>query len=182
MSTEKYEPPPEYELPPLEVIIARTYRDRIGGYCPYYLFGLDEVVCCKGDLHYDEEFHSLMLDAKGQGIVNQQEWDEFWDVHTVSRGEDRQNGSVTYVTIDIAIIVEDHHIIEAAARAAILGRITGERTLPQIIGAFLSDNSLRRLAQEQGVSLVHKSLENAKMYRYFTEDALEEIGRGKPEL
>ena len=67
MTTEKY------ESPPLEVTIARAYRDRIGGNC---------------------EFHGLMLDAKEQGAVNQQEWDEFWGVHTVSRGEDRQDRTI----------------------------------------------------------------------------------------
>ena len=82
----------EYELPPLEVTIARAYRDRIGGNCPYFSFGLRQVICCKGDGYYNDEFHSLMLDAKKQGIVSQQERDEFWGVHTVSRGEDRQDG------------------------------------------------------------------------------------------
>ena len=120
-----------------------------------------------------------MLDAKEQGVVNQQEWDEFWGVHTVSRGEDWEDGSVTYVTVDIAIIVDDHHINEAATRADILRRITGERTIPTLIGAFISGDSVRRLAQERGVSLDYTSLEDAKLYRYFREDALEEIGRGK---
>ena len=176
MSAEKY------DLPPLEATIARAYRDRIGGNCPYYSFGLREVVCCKGDWHYNKEFHGLMLDAKRQGVVNQQEWDQFWGVHTVSRGEDRQDGSVAYATVDIAITVEDHHINEAFARAAILRRITGEQTIPTVIGAFLGDDSLRQLAQERGVSLVPVSLEKAKLYRYFSEDALEAIGRGKSKL
>ena len=173
MTTEKY------ESPPLEVTIARAYRDRIGGNCPYFSFGLRRVVVCKGDWHYDDEFHGLMLDAKEQGAVNQQEWDEFWGVHTVSRGEDRQDGSVTYVTVDIAITVEDHHVNKGASRADILRRITGERTIPTIIGAFIGGDSVRRLAQERGVSLIHNSLKDAKLDRYFREDALEEIGRGK---
>ena len=151
MSAEKY------ESPPLEVTIARAYRDRIGGNCPYFSFGFRQVVCCKGDGHYDDEFHGLMLDAKRREVVNQQEWHEFWNIHTVLKGEDWQDGSVVYATVDIAIIVEDHHINKAATRAGIL----------------------QWLAQEQGVSLAHASLEFAKLYRYFREDALEEIGCGK---
>ena len=173
MTTEKY------ELPPLEVTIARAYRDRIGGNCPYFSVGFRQVVCCKGDGHYDGEFHGLMLEAKRREVVNQQEWHEFWNVHTVLKGEDWQDGSVVYATVDIAIIVEDHHINKAADRAGILRRITGERTIPTIIGAFIGGDSVRRLAQERGVSLIHNSLKDAKLYRYFREDALEETGRGK---
>ena len=169
----------EYELPPLEVTIARAYRDRIVRDCAHLVFDSHLAVCCKGDWHYNDEFHALMLDAKRQGVVNQEEWHEFWKVHTVSRGEHWQDGSVAYATVDIAVSVEYHHINDADYRAGILRRITGERTIPTIIGAFLSDESLRRLAQERGVSLVHASLEDAKLYRYFREDALEEIGRGK---
>ena len=173
MSVEKY------KSPPLEVTIARAYRDRIGRDCPYRRYGLRRVVCCKGDWHYNDEFHDLMSNAEEQGVVTQEELDEFLDVHTVSRGEDRQDGLVTYVTVDIAIIVEDHHINKAATRAGILRRITGERTILTIIGAFISGDSVRRLAQERGVSLDYTSLEDAKLYRYFREDVLEEIGRGR---
>ena len=71
---------------------------------------------------------------------------------------------------------------KAAIRGDIMRRITGERTIPSVIGAFLGDDSLRQLAQERGVSLVPASLDNAKPYRYFSQDALEAIGRGKPKL
>ena len=127
----------EYELPPLEVTIARAYRDRIGRDCAHLVFDSHLAVCCKGDWHYNDEFHALMLDAKRQGVVSQEEWHEFWEVHTVSRGEHWQDGSVAYATVDIAVIVEDTTISTTqTTERAYCGGLPGKRTIPTIIGAF----------------------------------------------
>ena len=178
MTVEKYEPPS------LSVLVGRTYRDRIGRYRPRYVGNLRHPVICRGDGYqdYDEKFEDLLFGARDQGIINQEEWDEVWGIHTIVRGEDRENGAVVYAAVDIALTVEAHHIIKAATRGEIMRRITGERTIPAVIGAFLSNDSFRLLALEVGVSLDGASLEDGKLYRYFNEDVLKDIGQGKSEL
>ncbi len=172
----------KYESPSLEVQIERAYRDRIGRFGPLTVFSLRHVVVYNGDGHFDDRFGDLMIDAREQGIIGQQEWDEAWSIQTVLRGKDRQDGSVVFGVVDVAFNVEDHHINKAAARADILRRVTGERANAAVIGAFISDGSLRELAHRRGVYLEYASLEDAKLYRYFREDVLEEIGRGKSTL
>ena len=101
MSAEKY------ESPPLEVTIARAYQDRTGRYRPRSVGHLRRVVIYNGDGYYDEMLADLLDDAMDQGTIDQQEWEEAWSIHAVLRGEDRQDGSVAYATVDIAITVED---------------------------------------------------------------------------
>lgn len=76
--------------------------------------------------------------------------------------------------MDLAVTVQDRHINRLAARADILRRAAGKPVIAAVMGAFISSDSLRQLAQERGVSLIHFSLDLAKMERYFPMDALRE--------
>ena len=51
-----------------------------------------------------------------------------------------------------------------------------------IIGAFISDDSLRQFAAERDVILISTSMDDAKLYRHFEDHVLEELYGSKKEL
>ncbi len=176
---------PSYELPSIEGVIERAYRDRIGrslGRLSRLLNSHRPVVVYHDDGWYDDRFGGLLRDARSQGTISGQDEDEVLSVHTIAAGEDRQDGSITYAAMDLTVTVQECHIDRLAARADILRRITGGPVTAAIVGAFISDDSLRRFAQERGVSLLHASLDDAKMERVFPKDVLKEMYSGKVKI
>ncbi len=176
---------PLYELPSIEGVIERAYRDRIGrnlGWRSRSLNSHRPVVVYHGDGWYDDKFSGLLYDAKNKGVISRQDEDEILSIHTIAAGEDRQDGSITYAAMDLTVTVQDPHIARLAARADILRRITGGPVTAAIVGAFISDDSLRQFAQERGVSLLHASLDDAKMERVYPRDVLKEMYSGKVKI
>lgn len=170
--------------PPPGVTIERTYRDKIRHQIVHGVdLGLRKVVVCNGEGRYDDRFGDLICEARSRGIVSQQDQDEIWNQHTtVFRGEKRNDGSLAYAVVDVAVSVQDSHIEEVAERASILCRITRHPVIGAMVGAFIVDASFRQLAQERRVRLINASMDGAKMYRYVQKEVLEEFCMGKLQL
>ena len=173
-----------YVSPPLEVTIERAYCDRIR---PWIAFGyelrLRQVVAYIGEGKYDDRFGGLVEDALDQGIISVQERDEIWNFHTtVLRGQIPKSDSTVFAVVDVALTIDGSHIERVAARAAILKRMVSEPVSAAIIGAFISDDSLRQFAAERDVILISTSMDDAKLYRRFQDHVLEELYGSKKEL
>ncbi len=118
----------------------------------------------KGDGVLDEEFFiDVFDDAWEKGVITKEERGEVWNyTNNVFRGESREDQSVAYAAVRVAMTVEDRHVNQAAFRAGVMRRVTGERVVPAVIAARIGDTQ-RQLASELGVALIHVSFEDVKM-------------------
>ncbi len=173
-----------YVTPPLEVTIERAYQDRIRPLIgPGYGLNLIFVVVYNGEGRYDDRFGDMVNYALKRGIITSEEREEIWNFRTtVFVGQSLKDESAAFGVVDVALEINHSHVDRVVARAAILRRIIQEPVIPAIVGAFISDDSVRQLAEQRGVSLFPRSLDDAKMYRYFRQDVLEDLYAGKIEL
>ena len=101
---------------------------------------------------------------------------------TVLRGQIPKSDSTVFAVVDVALTIDGSHIERVAARAAILKRMVSEPVLAAIIGAVISDDSLRQFAAERDVILIPTSMDDAKLNRRFEDHVLEELHGSKKEL
>ena len=173
-----------YVSPPLEVTVGRAYRDRVRHWVAHgYGLRLRRVVACIGVGEVAEKFGELVDDALDQGIITAQDMEEIWNSHTmVLRGQIPDSNSVAFAVVDVALTIDDSHIDRVAARAAILRRMVRESVIAAIVGAFIGNGSLKQSAGERGVILIPTSMEDAKLYRYFSDGVLEDLYGSRTKL
>lgn len=136
-----------------------------------------------GEGRYDDRFGDMVHHALKQGIMTSQEMKEIWNFNTtVFVGQSLKDDSAAFGVVDVALEINHSHVDRIVGRAAILRRIIPEPVIPAIVGAFISEDSVRQLARQQGVNLFPHSLDDAKMYRSFRQDTLENLYSGKIEL
>ncbi len=144
---------------------------------------LRRIVAYLGDGKYDDRFGDMVHGALSLGSISAQEAEGLWNFHTtVLRGQIPGSDSAAFAVVDVALIINDSYIDSVAARAAILRRIVSEPVIAAIAGAFISDDSLRQFAGEREVTLIPTSMEDAKLYRNFRDDVLEELYGNKIKL
>ncbi len=168
----------DYELPPIEGVVEDAYRDRIGrrlGRHATIRHGHHHTVIHHVDGWDNAGIEDILYDARNRGLLSRQDEDEILRVHTITAAENPQDGSTTYAVMGLTVTVQNRHIERLAAQADILRRITGKPVTAAITGAFISNDSLRQLAQERGVDLRHVSLDDAKMERIYSKDILKEM-------
>ena len=168
----------------MEVTIERAYRDRVRPWIALgYGLRLRRIVAYLGEGKYDDRFGDMVHGALSLSSISAQEAEDLWNFHTtVLRGQIPESHSTAFAVVDVALIISDSHIDGVAARAAILSRMVSEPVIAAIVGAFICDDSLREFAEERDVGLIPTSMVDAKLYRYFRDDVLEELYGGKIKL
>ena len=115
---------------------------------------LRKVNVLKGYKVFDEmPFYDLIGEASDRGVIDGQQLTDVSNLDIVLQGQSHPEGSLVYAAFEVSIRVADDDITRASTRAAILGQMTGEQTLPIVIGANI-DEARQKFAAEQGVTLI----------------------------
>lgn len=146
------------------------------------LLGCHPTAVHQDGIRHQGGLDGLLDDAQGRGLISEQEIHEVWPIHTITSGENPEDGSKKYAAMDLAVTVQEQHVNTLAARAEILRRATGRPVAAALRGAFISNEFLRHLAGEKKVKLLSLNLDMAKMYRYVPKDLLREAYSGKVKM
>ena len=116
--------------------------------------GLRRIVILKSDLiPFATELNDRIDDAEDEGIITADERKALRAVDLVVRAIDRDTRQTIYFAVEVSRTVNNHDVIRAADRAAILGRIVQEQGIGAVVGGAVIPQAVQR-AQERGVSVI----------------------------
>ena len=93
------------------------------------------------------QFDSAVQRAVNTAVISADESDELFETDIIISAQGNR-----HVAVEVSLTAADYDIIRAAARAEILGRVTGGEVMPAIVTADLDDRQ-RALADAQGVTV-----------------------------
>ena len=116
--------------------------------------GLRRIVILKSDLiPFATELNDSIDDAEDDGLITADERKALRAVDLVVRAIDRDTRRTIYFAVEVSRTVNNHDVIRAADRAAILGRIVQEQGIGAVVGGAVIPQAVQR-AQERGVSVI----------------------------
>ncbi len=116
--------------------------------------GLRRIVILKSDLiPFATELNDWIDDAEDDGLITADERKALRAVDLVVRAIDRDTRQTIYFAVEVSRTVNNHDVIRAADRAAILGRIVQEQGIGAVVGGAVIPQAVQR-AQERGVSVI----------------------------
>ena len=116
--------------------------------------GLRRIVILKSDLiPFATELNDRIDDAEDEGIITADERKALRAVDLVVRAIDRDTRQTIYFAVEVSRTVNNHDVIRAADRAAILGRIVQEQGIGAVVGGAVIPQAVHRAA-ERGVSVI----------------------------
>ena len=116
--------------------------------------GLRRIVILKSDLiPFATELNDRIDDAEDEGLITADERKALRAVDLVVRAIDRDTRQTIYFAVEVSRTVNNHDVIRAADRAAILGRIVQEQGIGAVVGGAVIPQAVQR-AQERGVSVI----------------------------
>ena len=116
--------------------------------------GLRRIVILKSDLiPFATELNDSIDDAEDEGLITAEERKALRAVDLVVRAIDRDSRETVYFAVEVSRTINNHDVIRAADRAAILGRIVQAQGIGAVVGGAVIPQAVQR-AQERGVSVI----------------------------